>query len=50
MHIVMQDLGLAHLWVVYPGDLRYPLAENIAALPLRNIHEIGAGGFTASGA
>ena len=50
MHIVMQDLGLAHLWVVYPGDLRYPLAENITALPLRNIHEIGAEGFTASGA
>ena len=42
MHIVMQDLGLAHLWVVYPGDLRYPLAENITALPLKKIAEIGA--------
>ena len=42
MHIVMRDLGLAHLWVVYPGDLRYPLAENITALPLKKIAEIGA--------
>ncbi len=50
MHIVMQDLGLAHLWVVYPGDLRYPLAENITALPLKNIREIGAEGFTDSNA
>ena len=43
-------LGAARLWAVYPGDLRYPLAENITALPLKNIHEIGAEGFTASGA
>ena len=41
MRIVMQDLRLAHLWVVYPGELRYPLAENITALPLKNISEIG---------
>ena len=50
MHVVMQDLGLAHLWVVYPGALRYPLAENITALPLKKISEIGAEGFAGGSA
>lgn len=34
MHIVADDLGLEHLWVVYPGALEYPLADRITALPL----------------
>ena len=50
MHLVMQDLRLAHLWVVYPGDLSYPLTENITAWPLRKIGEIGAEGSVGSGA
>lgn len=37
MHIALDDLGLAHLWVVYPGKLRYPLGERITALPLREL-------------
>ena len=37
MHTVSQDLGLSHLWVVYPGELRYPLADSITALPLKEI-------------
>ena len=37
MHIVIDDLGLEHLWVVYPGDRVYPLADAITALPLRKI-------------
>ena len=40
MHIVREDLGLAHLWVVHPGDLEYPLAEGMTALPLKNIGDI----------
>ena len=40
MHIVIDDLGLERLWVVYPGDLEYPLTEKIAAVPLRKIREI----------
>ena len=40
MHVVCQDLGLAHLYVVYPGNLRYPLSERITALPLREIGDI----------
>ena len=40
MHIVIDDLGLERLWVVYPGDLEYPLTEKITAVPLRKIREI----------
>jgi hypothetical protein len=48
MHIAIKDLGLAHLWVVYPGRERYPLGERITALPLRelprlNLEEAEAG-------
>ncbi|MDE2655301.1 MAG: ATP-binding protein [Gemmatimonadota bacterium] len=41
MHIVMKDLGLEHLWVVYPGDLEYPLADGINAMPLKRVHSAG---------
>ena len=37
MHVALDDLKLEHLWVVYPGTLRYPLGEKITALPLREI-------------
>ena len=40
MHVVIEDLGLGHLWVVYPGDLEYPLTDTITALPLKNIRDI----------
>ena len=40
MHGVSKDLGLAHLWVIYPGDREYPLADAITALPLKNIHDL----------
>lgn len=40
MHVALDDLKLEHLWVVYPGTLRYPLTENITALPLREIHQL----------
>ena len=40
MHVVIQDLGLEHLWVVYPGDLEYPLADRITALPLAGIPDL----------
>ncbi len=40
MHTVIEDLGLQHLWVVYPGDLEYPLKEKITAVPLKKIREI----------
>jgi len=34
MHIALTDLGLEHLWVAYPGQRRFPLAERITALSL----------------
>ena len=37
MYIVADDLGLEHLWVVYPGELEYPLTDHITALPLRGV-------------
>jgi len=40
MHIAQEDLKLEHLWVVYPGTLRYPMTDKITALPLREIHAI----------
>ncbi|MDE0109191.1 MAG: ATP-binding protein [Bryobacterales bacterium] len=40
MHIAIADLGLEHLWVVYPGSLEYPLGERITALPLGSVHEL----------
>ena len=40
MHTVIEDLGLQYLWVVYPGELEYPLKEKITAVPLRKIREI----------
>jgi predicted AAA+ superfamily ATPase len=34
MSIAMHDLKLDALYVVYPGNRRYPLAERIEAVPL----------------
>ena len=40
MHIVVKDLGLEHLWVLYPGDRVYPLTDTITALPLKSVDQI----------
>jgi len=42
MHIALKDLSLERIWVVYPGEDRYPMHERIEALPLREIHRISA--------
>jgi len=34
MHNVMADLKLDRLWVIYPGEGRYPLTDRMEALPL----------------
>ena len=34
MHIALADLKLDALYVVYPGSLRYPLADRVEAVPL----------------
>jgi hypothetical protein len=40
MHIAIKDLGLEHLWVVYPGNQKYALDGKITALPLEEIIQI----------
>ena len=40
MQIALEDLRLEHLWVVYPGTLRFPLSDRITALPLREVPEL----------
>ena len=40
MHVVIRDLGLERLWVVYPGEVEYPLTDIIIALPLKRIQDI----------
>jgi predicted AAA+ superfamily ATPase len=37
MASAVADLDLAHLWVVYPGDRAYPLADAVSTLPLAGI-------------
>jgi len=35
--IAVHDLGLEHLWIVYPGKKAYPLDERFSVLPLRDM-------------
>ena len=37
MRTALADLGLDHLFVIYPGDEPYPLAEKISALPVSHL-------------
>jgi len=37
MHVALQDLNLAHLWVIYPGIERYVLDERITVVPAHKI-------------
>jgi predicted AAA+ superfamily ATPase len=40
MHVAMRDLKLEHLYVVHPGEHRWPLGERITALPLREVASV----------
>jgi predicted AAA+ superfamily ATPase len=37
MASALKDLRLSHLWILYPGDRAYPLAEGVSTLPLTDI-------------
>ncbi len=37
MRIAIDDLQLAHLWIMYPGDEAYELDETISVLPATQI-------------
>ena len=40
MRVALNDLELAHLWVVYPGDEAYPLDDRISVLPITGVPEL----------
>ena len=42
MRVALADLGLEHLWVVYPGDEPYRLDDRISVLPVASIPELAA--------
>jgi len=46
MHVAIEDLGLEHLWVIYPGDQKYTLDSKITAIPLEEILQLAQTGFT----
>ena len=37
MHQSIEDLNLAHLFVIYPGTTSYPMREKITAWPVEKI-------------
>ncbi len=41
MRISLQDVGLDHLFVIYPGARAYPLGEHISVLPLVHLVQQG---------
>lgn len=45
MQIAMEDLGLEHLWIIYPGDQKYALDSKITAIPLEEIPQLAETGF-----
>jgi len=42
MQSALSDLSLAHLWVVYPGTVRYAVHEKITMLPLTEVIKLTA--------
>jgi hypothetical protein len=42
MRMALADLGLEHLWIVYPGSEEYALDERISAIPLTQIPALSA--------
>jgi hypothetical protein len=40
MRIAIDDLGLEHLWVVFPGAQSFPIDQRITAWPLRDIAQL----------
>lgn len=40
MHVAIQDLGLEHLWVMYPGRQEYSLDDKISVIPIDAIPSI----------
>ena len=45
MNIAIKDLGLYHLWIIYPGDQKYHLDKKITVIPFEEIAQIAGTGF-----
>ena len=43
MRTALEDLELDRIYVIYPGDLSYPIADHITALPISTIGKIKPG-------
>lgn len=41
MRTALRDLGLEHIWVIYPGDESYALDDHITVLPIRDVPDLG---------
>jgi uncharacterized protein len=41
IRIAQQDLGLKRVFVLYPGDKRYPIADNVEVVPVSELAEQG---------
>jgi len=39
MRIAIEDLGLEHLWIIYPGNQTYSLDNKISVIPLETIQQ-----------
>ena len=42
MTIAMRDLHLDHLWVVYPGSVEYPIADDVTVIPVAKLRDLTA--------
>jgi predicted AAA+ superfamily ATPase len=40
MRIAVEDLGLEHIWVIYPGRHSYPVDDRITVWPLHKLSEM----------
>lgn len=40
MHVALEDLNLAHLYVIYPGDQRYPADKKITMWPATELSQL----------
>ena len=40
IHSALETLNLEHVWIVYPGNIQYPVHEKITVLPLKDISDL----------
>jgi predicted AAA+ superfamily ATPase len=43
MNTALKDLYLNHIWIIYPGQHRYPVHMKITVLPIQDITELSLG-------